>query len=557
MTLLGTSSITPQQRVALDAVLNDWQAGDKVRRLWQRDPSLWTSSGEEQWLGWLDIVKQQQREPGHLSEVAAEVSRRAYSDIVLLGMGGSSLCPEVLAHSFGHIKGFPAMHVLDSTDPAQVLAIEKSVDLARTLFIVSSKSGSTLEPNIFKQYFFERAGRDGSRFIAITDPGSKMEEVARRDGFGRICGGVPSIGGRYSALSNFGMVPAAAMGLDVFKLLEGASAMAEACSPWHPIEQNPGVTLGALLGTLGQAGRNKVTIICSPGIRDLGAWLEQLIAESTGKRGVGLIPVDREPLAAPAQYGADRVFVYQRLENGADTAQDRAVASIEAAGHPVIRIPVEGPYQLGAEFFRWEIATAVTGAVLGINPFDQPDVEAAKIATRKLTDAFEKTGVLPAEQPSLVKEGIAVYSAGRPATLRDALAVHFRDLPADAYIALLAYIEMKPEHERVLQAIRENILDATRAATCLGFGPRFLHSTGQAYKGGPGNGVFLQITADDARDVPVPGQKFTFGIVKAAQAQGDLDVLRERGRRTLRVHLSKDVPGGLMQLATAVRAALK
>jgi len=435
--------------------------------------------------------------------------------------------------------------------------VEKKADLARSLFIVSSKSGSTLEPNIFKQYFFDRAGRDGSRFFAITDPGSKMEEVARRDGFARICHGIPSIGGRYSALSDFGMIPAAAMGLDVFKLLESASTMVDACSPWHAIQQNPGVTLGALLGSLGRAGVDKVTIICSPGIRDLGAWLEQLIAESTGKRGVGLIPVDREPLAEPSRYGADRVFVYERLTNDADVEQDRAVDALEAAGHPVIRIAVEGPYQLGAEFFRWEIATAVAGSILGINPFDQPDVEAAKIATRRLTDAFEKTGVLPEEGPSLVKDGIEVYSAGRPESLSAALAARFQNLPPAAYVALLAYVEMKPEHESILQRIREHIRDATRAATCLGFGPRFLHSTGQAYKGGPGNGVFLQITAADAQDVPVPGQKFTFGIVKAAQAQGDLEVLRERGRRTLRVHLGKDVRSGLMQLAAAVDAALK
>ena len=334
--------------------------------------------------------------------------------------------------------------------------------------------------------------------------------------------------------------------------------MAKACSPEQPIENNPGVVLGVLLGTLGRAGRDKLTIVCSPGIQDLGGWLEQLIAESTGKRGVGLIPVDREPLAAPEYYGPDRVFLYLRLDGAPDQGQDRAVASFEAAGHPVIRIPVEGPYQLGAEFLRWEIATAVAGSVLGINPFDQPDVEAAKIATRKLTDAFEQTGELPAEEPTLEDGGLTVYGARGSGTLTSALAAHFADLPRSAYVALLAYIEMNAEHENILQNIRERIRNATRAATCLGFGPRFLHSTGQAYKGGPGNGVFLQITADPRRvHVPVPGQKYTFGIVQAAQAQGDLEVLRERGRRTIRVHLSKDVPGGLKHLATAIDAALK
>jgi len=557
VTLQGTSSLTPDQRSAFNQTLHDWQENDKVRRFGDRAASLWTASGEEKWLGWLDIVKQQLREPGRFSEVAAEVQRKAFSDIVLLGMGGSSLCPEVLAKSFGRIKGFPAMHVLDSTDPGQVRSVEQGVNLASTLFIVSSKSGSTLEPNIFKEYFFDRAGRDGSRFFTITDPGSKMEQVAKGDHFARIFHGLPSIGGRYSALSDFGMIPAAAMGVDVFKLLQGASSMAEACAPWHPIELNPGVSLGALLGTLGRAGRDKVTFICSPGIQDLGAWLEQLIAESTGKQGVGLIPVDREPLSKAGQYGADRVFVYLRLTNAFDESQEHGVALLEAAGQPVIRIPMEGPYQLGAEFFRWEIATAVAGAVLGINPFDQPDVEAAKIATRKLTDAFEQTGALPEEKPALVEDGIKVFCAGNPPNLTAALREHFQNMPSAAYVALLAYIEMNPEHERILQALRENIRDTTHAATCLGFGPRFLHSTGQAYKGGPGNGVFLQITADDAQDLPVPDRKYTFGIVKAAQAQGDLEVLRERGRRTLRVHLGKNVTAGLMQLAAAVRAALK
>ncbi len=557
MAFQGTFSLSPEQRSAFHATLDDWKSQEKVRRLWARDASLWTSSGEAQWLGWLDIVTAQLRDAGRFSQVAAEVRNRGFSHILLLGMGGSSLCPEVLSLSFGRISGFPALHVLDSTDPAQVLAVERRVDLARTLFIVSSKSGSTLEPNIFKRYFFERAGRDGSRFFAITDPGSKMEEIARRDRFARIFHGVPSIGGRYSALSDFGMIPAAAMGLDVVKLLEGANAMARACSPGQPVEQNPGVTLGALLGTLGRAGRDKLTLFCSPGIHDLGAWLEQLIAESTGKNGVALIPVDREPLAPPSHYGSDRVFAYLRLDGAPNAAQDRAIAAMDAAGHPVIRIPVAGLYQLGAEFFRWEIATAVAGSVLGINPFDQPDVEASKIATRKLTAVFEETGALPSEQPALVTDGIAVYGAGKPASLSAALAEHFRDMPPSPYVALLAYIEMNPEHEQILQAMRERIRDATRAATCLGFGPRFLHSTGQAYKGGPANGVFLQITADDARDLAVPGQRYTFGVVKSAQAQGDLEVLRERGRRCLRVHLGKDVAGGLRQLAAAVSSALQ
>ncbi len=544
----GTFTLTPDQRAALQQAIDDWRSGNKIARLWSKDASLWTGADESKWLGWLDIVEAQLQNSRGFAQFAEEVRDREFTDILLLGMGGSSLCPEVHALSFGKEDGFPALHVLDSTDPAQLLAAEHSVNLARTLFIVSSKSGSTLEPNIFKQYFFERAGRDGSRFVAITDPGSKLQQVAERDGFWRIFYGVPGIGGRYSALSDFGMIPAAAMGVDVPMLAGLAEVTVHACSPSHPVEHNPGVVLGALLGTLGLSGRDKVTLIASPGIRDLGAWLEQLLAESTGKIGKGLIPVDREPLGAPSVYGSDRVFIYERLENGPDPEQDRAVAALEAAGHPVVRLSVPDVYHLGAEFFRWEIATAVAGSILGINPFDQPDVEAAKVEAKKLTSAFEETGSLPLE-----KDVVRIDSAD----LTERLRAHLNTLRAGDYFALLAYIERNQAHESALQGIRRRVRDSKKPATCLGFGPRFLHSTGQAYKGGPNTGVFLQITCDDAKDVPVPGQKYTFGVVKAAQAQGDLAVLRERGRRTLHVHLGADVGAGLAQLASAAERALQ
>jgi transaldolase/glucose-6-phosphate isomerase len=560
--MIGTFRLPPAAQAAFDRTLADWRDTSKTARLWKSDPSLWTSTGEEHWLGWLHIAATQLRDPERFARVAAEVSGRGFRDILLLGMGGSSLCPEVLALSFGQIPGFPRLHILDSTDPAQVRAVESRIDLERTLFIVSSKSGSTLEPNIFKQYFFERAGRDGSRFFAITDPGSKMQEVATRDGFRQIFFGDPAIGGRYSALSDFGLIPAAAMGLDTDRFLANAEAMARACAASQPVDQNPGVLLGALLGTLGTMGRDKVTIIASPGIHDLGAWLEQLIAESTGKNGRGLIPVDREPLGPPEIYGSDRVFVYERLETAADSQQDRAVEALAAAGHPVVRIAVPDVYHLGAEFFRWEFATAVAGAVLGINPFDQPDVEASKIATRKLTTAFESTGSLPAETPALEESGIQVFGGGDifakgAATLVDCLRAHCNTLRAGDYFALLAYLEMNGAHEAVLQAIRTQVREAKGVATCVGFGPRFQHSTGQAYKGGPNSGVFLQITADDARDLPVPGQSYSFGVVKAAQARGDLEVLVERRRRALRVHLGPDVDAGLAVLASAIGHALK
>jgi transaldolase/glucose-6-phosphate isomerase len=453
--------------------------------------------------------------------------------------------------TFGRLVGWPELHVLDSTDPAQVRTLETTVDLARTLFIVASKSGTTLEPNIFKQHFFEcvkatvGAAEVGRRFVAITDPGSQMQRVAEADGFRRVFFGLPSIGGRYSALSDFGMVPAAVMGLDVARLLGRAAEMARACAASVSVEENPGAALGIVMGVLAKNGRDKATLVASPGIQGLGAWLEQLLAESTGKGGQGLIPIDREPLGAPGVYGADRFFVYLRLSSAPDAEQDLRVEALERAGQPLVRITVDDPYDLGAEFFRWEFATAVAGAMLHVNPFDQPDVEASKLATRRLTDEYEKTGALPSQAAVRVDD----------TNLRAALRNHLGRLGAGDYAALLAYVEMSDAHERELQAIRGTIRDRYRVATCLGFGPRFLHSTGQAYKGGPNSGVFLQITCDDAVDVPVPGQKYTFGVVKAAQAQGDFQVLVERGRRALRIHLGKDVKGGLATLRSAVAQA--
>jgi len=544
----GTFSLTPDQHAALRRTLDEWHSGNKIARLWAKDASLWTGADESKWLGWLDIVESQLNAHDKFAQFSKDVRDRRFTHILLLGMGGSSLCPEVHALSFGKHDGFPELHVLDSTDPAQVLAVERRINLASTLFIVSSKSGSTLEPNIFKQYFFERSGRDASRFVAITDPGSKMQQVAEQDGFWRIFFGLPSIGGRYSALSDFGMIPAAAMGIDVPMLAGLAQGMAMACSPAHPVEHNPGVVLGAILGSLALSGRDKLTVIASPGIHDLGAWLEQLVAESTGKIGKGLIPVDREPLGASSVYGADRVFVYERLENAPDPRQDLGVAALEAAGHPVVRLSVPDVYHLGAEFFRWEIATAVAGAIINVNPFDQPDVEAAKIATKKLTSAFEASGSLPPE--------IDVVRIGAT-DLESQLRAHFGSIHAGDYFGMLAYIQMNAAHEAALQEIRYRVRDAKKVATVLGFGPRFLHSTGQAYKGGPNRGVFLQITCDDAKDVPVPGQKYTFGVVKAAQASGDLHVLRERGRRTLHIHLDSDIAAGLSELASAVERALQ
>jgi transaldolase/glucose-6-phosphate isomerase len=548
-------SLPPDLRSAFEKNLDDWSSQRKAQRIWSKDAALWTNTSEAEWLGWLDIIERQLEDSERFPEVEQNVRAGGFSDIVLLGMGGSSLCPEVLSKSFAPVRGMPPLHVLDSTDPGQVLSVERRVNLARTLFIVASKSGSTLEPNIFKQYFYERAQRNGGQFWAITDPGSKMEQAAKDEKFARIFYGVPSIGGRYSALSDFGMVPAAAIGLDVRRLLTTARTMAETCS--ESSRENPGVQLGVFLGTLAKAGRNKLTIICSPGIHDLGAWMEQLIAESTGKDGKGIVPVDREPLGPPPVYGADRVFAYLRLDDEADPSQDASIAELEEAGQPVVLISVANFYQLGAEFFRWEIATAVAGSILGINPFDQPDVEASKIETRKLTSAFEQKGSLPSENPLFEEHDIKVFGDTPDLSLKAILKRQLSDIDPSGYVALLAYINMTDANEEVLTSMRRLIRDRTKAATCLGFGPRFLHSTGQAYKGGPPGGVFIQITSDDAEDIAVPGQKYTFGVVKAAQAQGDLAVLRERKRRWLRLHLSKDVGAGLTEVASALKAALQ
>ncbi len=559
-------------RQSVAATLDDWDKGRKVARLWARDASLWTDSGEDKWLGWLHIADEQRKTIKRFTNFAAEVRDAGFSDVLLLGMGGSSLCPEVLTKSFGKLDGFPNFYVLDSTDPAQINRIESKIDLANALFFVSSKSGTTLEPNIFKRYFYERAkeavGSEevGNRFIAITDPGSKLREEAEGQKFRKIFLGVPSIGGRYSALSDFGLAPAAAMGIDVVTFLDRTIPMVRACGN-ASARNNPGVILGSILGVAHNHGRDKITIIASRGIYDLGAWLEQLLAESTGKNGKGLIPVDRESLAPPGMYLDDRLFVYLRLNGTADDSQDSAMKALVDAEHPVVTIGLDDVYDLGQEFFRWEIATAVAGAIIGINPFDQPDVEASKVATRKLTSEYEQSGSLPAESPFFQAEEIKLFAnAENEAAIKNAapeqslsgyLKAHLERLQPHDYFALLAYLEMDDEHERLLQRLRSAVRDRKRVATCLGFGPRFLHSTGQAYKGGPNSGVFLQITCDDQNDLAVPDQKYTFGVVKAAQARGDFEVLNERGRRALRVHLSADVEDGLRKLETAIAAVTR
>ena len=564
---------SPEMKTALDEEMEAWRKNGRIRRLWAGDKSLWNGTDEDKWVGWLHIVGQELVDIDCMHHFASEVKQRGFSDLVLLGMGGSSLGPEVLGKTFGWQYGWPRFHMLDSTDPAQIKAIERGIDLGKTLFIVSSKSGSTLEPNIFMAYFFERVGalrkdKAGEHFVAVTDPGSSLERRAKQLGFAYIFHGVPTVGGRYSVLSKFGLVPAAAMGLDIKRLLETAQPMERACGPDVPPAENPGVQLGIAMGVAAtRFGRDKVTIITSPGIADLGAWLEQLLAESTGKHGRGLIPLADEPVTTAERYGNDRFFAYLELEGQQDALQRQAVAALERAGHPVARIRVKDFWHIGQEFFRWEIATAVAGAIIGIDPFNQPDVEASKDKTRALTDDFEKSHRLPEEIPVFRENGLALYAdprnaaeVGRHNTLVGYLKSHFGRVHAGAksgdYVALLAYIERNERHTQALTEMRTGIRDRTHAATCLGFGPRFQHSTGQAYKGGPNSGVFLQVTCDDLADIDVPGHSYSFGVVKAAQARGDLEVLVERGRRAMRVHL-KDIDAGLAELARAIDTALE
>lgn len=549
----------------------EWRASGKIRRLWQRDKSVWTGTDEDKWLGWLDSAAK--ADVADYEDYANRVRGQKFSDAVVLGMGGSSLGPEVLAETFARKPGFPKLHVLDSTDPAQVRAMEAKIDIANTVFIVSSKSGGTTEPNAMKDYFHERVaqalgpkGKTGFRFIAVTDPGSSLEKAAKKLNYARVFHGEPSIGGRYSVLSPFGLVPAATAGIDVKTFIKHALAMVRSCGPDVPPAENPGVQLGLAMGLAGLEGRDKVTILSSKKIADFGAWAEQLIAESTGKEGKGLIPIAGEPLGDSSLYGDDRFFIDIRTEGETDPAHDSALAGIEAAGHPVVRIVMKSIDHLGQEFFRFEMATAVAGSILGINPFDQPDVEAAKIKTRELTSAYEKTGALPAEEPVVSTDEADLYTdavnatalraAGADGDLTSWLRAHLSRSSHGDYVALLGYIARDKATIDTLQAMRLEVREKRHVATCAEFGPRFLHSTGQAYKGGPDSGVFLQITADDAKDLAVPGQKASFGVIKAAQARGDFDVLTERGRRALRVHLKGPLKKGLAALNAALNDAL-
>lgn len=554
----------------LEATLDRMRVESFTHRLWDKDPTLWSkdpkdAKGISGFMGWLRSIEDLLEHHDAFAALSQAVAKDGIETVLLMGMGGSSLAPEVFARTFGRQKGHPELLVLDSTVPAQVAAIERRINPERTLFIVSSKSGSTTEPLVFDKYFFEKV-KKGERFVAVTDPGSKLEAAARARCFRQIIPGDPEIGGRYSALSPFGIVAAQAMGLDTIALLKRARRMQYSCQSEVPPAENPGVRLGTFVGLHALAGRDKLTVATTPALSAFGAWLEQLIAESTGKQGKGVVPVDGERLGAPEVYGKDRVFAYLKLAGDPDrkavAETEQKLAALSAAGHPVVTFEIATREDIGQEMFLWEIATATIGHILQINPFDQPNVQESKDYTADLLASYTKNGRLP-EIPGEVKifegGGVTVFTDERnakdlpkgAASLEDVLGAHLgRTQPGD-YVAFNAYLEMNSTHEAALQAIRHRVRDARRVATTLGFGPRFLHSTGQLHKGGASTGVFLQITANDPVDLGIPGEKFTFGVLKSAQEAGDFMALSKRGRRLVRVHLA-DVGGGLKALDEAL-----
>mgnify|MGYP000365567518 CR=1 FL=1 len=557
----------------VDEQLSDMHKKNIVRRVWAKDPSVWHQNPEHQKiirqaLGWMNISQEQLPHIVKLQTVAKDIKDAGFTHVLLLGMGGSSLCPEVLRMTYGVIDGYPELHVLDSTVPSQVRAFEQQVDLSKTVCIVASKSGSTTEPLVFQKYFYDRmqqavGEKAGQHFIAITDPGSLLEGVATKLKFRHILPGVPEIGGRYSALSNFGIVPAALMGVNIEQFLHQAERMRHSCEASVPVQDNPGVKLGAVLGTLAKAGRDKLTFVTSPAIWDLGAWIEQLVAESTGKEGTGIVPVDGEVLASPEAYGQDRVFAYIRYSKDPCSDQDAKIAALEKAGHPIIRVDLADLINLGGEFYLWEMATAVAGSVLGINAFDQPNVQESKDYTKAYLDEYKKAGTLSEATPLFTDQNVQVYADEANAkalngasTLDDVLAHHLARVKPGDYVAINAYVDHTEEVEKVLQHMREKIRNGKQVATTLGYGPRFLHSTGQLHKGGPNSGVFIQVTCDDAEDLSIPDEPYTFGVLKAAQALGDLKSLTAKERRVIRVHVGADVPKGLARLEQAIEASL-
>ncbi|MGH9840230.1 MAG: bifunctional transaldolase/phosoglucose isomerase, partial [Blastocatellia bacterium] len=563
-----------QYEPAVNETIKRAETDQWTRRIWRKDAALWKSDEDNQKiiknaLGWVSVPEQLADAADELAAFSARIRNDGFKHVMLLGMGGSSLCPEVFRRTFGKQPGFPELHVLDSTDPATVATFEAKVDLSKTLFIVASKSGTTIEPLMFYKYFINRmrevkaaaaGGKAGDHFVAITDPGTLMEAMAKGDEFRRIFLNPADIGGRYSALSYFGSVPASLQGFDFKTMLDRAERAMHACAPAVPAADNPAVRLGAILGTMANAGRNKLTLTADPEIASLGLWVEQLIAESTGKEGKGIVPVAGEALGEPAVYGDDRLFVHIAV-GMIEPEMENRLRAIEAAGQPVVRRVLNDLLDIGEEFYVWEMATAVAGAVMGINPFDQPDVQLAKDYTKRLLDDYKRDGVLVEQDLAVEGRGLKIFADDEEIEHLDASSVealiagHLKRAGAGDYIALLDYIRETGEHDALLQAIRTHLRDALRVATTTGYGPRFLHSTGQLHKGGDASGVFIQITGEVAEDLPLPGEPFTFGVLVRAQALGDFQALASKHRRAIRVHLGADIRAGLQTLLDIVQQA--
>ncbi|HEX4211802.1 MAG TPA: bifunctional transaldolase/phosoglucose isomerase [Candidatus Dormibacteraeota bacterium] len=529
---------------AVDAAVEELDKAQAPRRIWAKDATFWPHADHpENWLGWLNVPEKMLEQVGQLLERAKTAG--GFRDVVLMGMGGSSLCPDVLRNTFGTVPEHPRLHVLDTTDPQTIAALRARLDVEHTLFIASSKSGGTTETLSHLAYFWEEALNNPKRegnFAVVTDPGSSLEELAAERDFRWIWENPTDIGGRYSALSYFGLVPGAMMGVDVKELLERAEEMASACDAAVDTEKNPGVWLGAALGALAKQGRNKVTLITSPKVATLGYWIEQLIAESTGKNGTGILPVEGEPLGDPAAYGEDRVFVHTRLQDDGD---NEAVRALEKAGQPVITLTLRDTLDLGGEFLRWEIAIAAAGSVLGIDPFNQPNVQESKDNTKRVLHGFAESGKLPEAETLSVGEA-GTHLARALGARKDG-----------AYFTVQAYTTRDETSEKAIARIRTAVRGATKIATTAGYGPRFLHSTGQFHKGGPRVGIFLQIVEEDSTDVQVPGEPYGFSTLKQAQALGDLEALQSRELPVIRVSIGKETAAGWEQLAAGIEAALR
>ena len=551
-------------RPAVEAALEALDAQDIIRRIWSHDHTVWKPDPEDiaNRLGWLHSAVTSAEHLGRLEKFRRSIQDAGYKRALLLGMGGSSLAPELFNLTFGYQEGYPALDVLDSTAPAQVLSYAAELEPAETLFVVASKSGTTTETLSFFKFFYNWTvdalgdSEAGAHFVAITDPGSHLVELANRHRFRELFLNDPNIGGRYSALSFFGLVPAALVGTDLPQLLRNARTMASRCGPEVAVEDNPAARLGAMLGQLARAGRDKATFVISPQIAAFADWTEQLLAESTGKGGTGILPVVREPLGPPSLYGDDRLFVHIYLEG--DTETGLGLQALEEAGHPVLHEPLPGVYDLGGQFFLWEMATAIAGHLMAINPFDQPNVESAKVRAREMVAAFQETGELPSETPILSLPGVTVYGDVAANDLAGAITAFLAPASGGDYIALQAFVDPRPETTAALQALRLKLRDQYRLATTLGYGPRFLHSTGQLHKGDAGNGFYLQFTADHPQEAAIPDtagapeSSMGFGTLIDAQALGDRKALLEARRPIIRFHLGEPVGGNAARLTRAL-----